>query len=53
MSDMVESMKGSHNFLDIFRTKRSVKKFYKDHPDYFKPERNNNILSDFKGKEKH
>lgn len=38
MSDIVESMKGSHNILDIFRTKRSVKNFYKEHPDYFKPE---------------
>lgn len=38
MSDMVEAMKGSKNILDIFRTKKYVKNFYKEHPDYFKPE---------------
>lgn len=35
---MTECMMGSHNFLDIFRTKKYVRNFYKEHPDYLKPE---------------
>lgn len=38
MSDMTECMRGSHNILDIFRTRKYVKNFYKEHPDYFRPE---------------
>ncbi len=38
MSDMTECMKGSHNILDIFRTKKYLRNFAKDNPDYFKPE---------------
>lgn len=38
MSDMTECMQGSKNVLDIFRTKKYVRNFYKEHPDYFKPE---------------
>lgn len=38
MSDMTMSMQGSHNPLDFFRTKKYLKRFYKDNPDYFKPE---------------
>lgn len=39
MSDIVEAMRGSHNPLDFFRTKNYVRDFYKEHPDYFRPER--------------
>jgi len=39
MSDMTSCMQGSHNILDIFRTKKYVRDFYKDNPNYFKPER--------------
>lgn len=38
MSDMTDCMKGSHNILDIFRTRKYVRNFSKEHPDYFKPE---------------
>lgn len=38
MSDMTNCMQGSHNILDIFRTKKYVKDFYRQNPDYFKPE---------------
>lgn len=38
MSDLTDSMCGSHNPLNIFRTKKYLKNFYKEHPDYFKPE---------------
>lgn len=38
MSDMTMSMQGSHNPLNIFRTKKYLKNFYKEHPNYFKPE---------------
>lgn len=38
MSDMTECMRGSHNPFDIFRTKKYVRNFYKENPDYFKPE---------------
>lgn len=38
MSDMTSCMQGSKNILDIFRTKKYVRNFYKEHPDYFKPE---------------
>lgn len=39
MSDMTECMRGSHNVLDIFRTKKYVRKFYHEHPTFFRPER--------------
>lgn len=38
MSDLTEAMRGSKNFLDFFRTKKYVRNFYKENPDYFKPE---------------
>lgn len=38
MSIMTECMRGPQNFLEIFRTKKYVKEFYKNNPDYFKPE---------------
>lgn len=38
MSDMTDCMCGSHNPFDILRTKKYVRNFYKEHPDYFKPE---------------
>ena len=51
MSDITESLKGSHNILDIFRTKKSVRKFYKEHSNYFKPE-GIMIFSGFQGQGK-
>ena len=51
MSDLKDSLQGSHNILDIFRTKKSVRKFYKDNPDYFKPE-GIMIFSGFQGEGK-
>ena len=51
MSDIINSLKGSHNPLDVFRTKKSVREFYKKHPNYFKPE-GIMIFSGFQGQGK-
>lgn len=40
MSDMTESMRGSHNPLNFFGVKKYLRNFYKENPDYFRPERN-------------
>ena len=41
---MTECMRGSHNPIDVVRTKKYTKNFYKEHPDYFKPERYNGFF---------
>ena len=38
MSDMIECMRGSHNILNFFRVKKYNREFYKNNPDYFRPE---------------
>ena len=38
MSDIKECMQGSHNILDVFRTKKYVRDFHKNNPDFFRPE---------------
>lgn len=38
MSYMTDCMQGSHNILDVFRTKKYVRNYYRDNPDFFRPE---------------